>query len=89
MASQKRKVVVSLRGAMPAHGEPNEAVVKLIEELLRDAKAGAITGIGAFWIGPAERVFRHWEGGTASQHDMVAGAALLSFGIMGAVAGDV
>ena len=85
MARPKRKVVVPFRGAMPAHGVPNEQVVGFLDDLLKQARAGAISGVAACWVGTAESVHTSWAGGTASQHDMVAGATMLAHKITQAV----
>jgi hypothetical protein len=90
MAKPKRKnIVVPFRGAIPAHGVPNVEVVEFLHDLLKMAKAGAITGVGAFWVGPAEAVFKSYAPGTASQHDMLAGATMLAHQITQTVLSDV
>lgn len=66
MARSRRKVVVPFRDAMPAHGVPNEQVVEFLNDLLKQARSGAVIGVAACWVGPAEAVYTSWVGGTAS-----------------------
>ena len=88
MARLKQKIVVPFRGAIPAHGVPSEEVVEFLNDLLKQARKGAITGIAACWVGPAETVCSSWAAGTASQHDMIAGAAILAYKITKTVVDD-
>jgi hypothetical protein len=81
MRVSRKRVVVGLRGAIPAHGVSNAEVVSYLEDLLREAKAGAVTGVAVAWIGPAQSVNTSWSSGMADRHDMVAAAAILQFKI--------
>lgn len=68
--------VVGLFGAVPATNEPNVEVVAELEELLADAKAGAISGLGYFVITHNHRISSNWTG-NARGILYVAGAKML------------
>lgn len=81
MAARRKPKVVGIHGSVPACGQPVADVVEFLEELLKDARSGAITGIGAFWVGPAESLHTRWSG-IADSNDLVSGATLLQHRII-------
>ena len=81
MSASKGKVV-GIRGAVPAHGLPNADVVAFLTDRLKEAKAGAITGVAMAWIGVAQSVNTDWSSGMADRHDMVAAVTMLQFKVI-------
>lgn len=73
---RRKAKVVSLYGAVPPHGEPEAGIVELLSDLLREAKAGAISGVLVGGIGPSHAIGLKWEG-RACVHEMIAASAML------------
>jgi hypothetical protein len=79
--------VLSLRGAVPAHGVPDEEICSKLRELLALAEDGALSGVILGWIGPGHGISTTW-GGRACIHELVAASAMLHGRIMAAWIAD-
>jgi len=70
--------ITSLHGAtVSGTREPDAEIVKKLEELLEEARAGRIHGVG-FVVVVDERVMTGWSG-SANRHYMLAGASRLQW----------
>lgn len=80
---RKRDNVLSLRGAVPAHGVPEKDVCDKLRKLLVEAEAGAISGVVIGWIGPSHTILTGWYG-RADSHELIAAAGQLHARVMAA-----
>jgi hypothetical protein len=79
--SKKADNVLSLHGAVPAHGVPDEAMVERLRSLLSLAEAGAIHGLAYGYVGPSHEIRVDWQG-SASSHELIATVAMLQRRVM-------
>lgn len=79
--AKRKDNVLSLYGAMPAHGVPDANIVSRLEDLLVLARDGVIGGLIVGWTDPSQGMHTAWEG-QASAHDMIAMSAQLHHRIM-------
>lgn len=76
--------VVSLTGAIPACGQPDDEVVEKLRGLLAKAESGGISGIAFAMVISGENLVADWAG-NADQHRMMAGVSLLQYRLIKAV----
>ncbi len=75
MAKWQQKVV-SLHGIAIPIPQPSKLIIEELELILREARDGNISGFGMFLVHPQQRITTIIAG-SADQHMMVCGSALL------------
>lgn len=70
--------VVALPGAKIADGSIPQNVVRILEEVLEEAKAGRVAAVAIVYVSPHHGISQAWaNNGLPTAHDMVAGCTYL------------